>query len=105
MPVPKRPLESLNIWCEYILWANKPWNVWSQTLTTEGGVSVDKIAETTIAYLNAKSAVPKPDQEQAASGTVFLDNATMKQVVDHGVKYWGGPCPDGSQAKACCVIL
>lgn len=80
-------------------------NVWSLTLTTEGGISVDKIAENTIAYLNAKDAVPKPDEEQTANGTVVLDNATIKQVVDHGVNYWGGSCPDGSQAKDCCVIL
>lgn len=62
-------------------------NVWSQTLTTEGGISVDKIAENTIAYLNAKGAVPKPDEEQTESGTFVLDDATIKQVVDHGVKY------------------
>lgn len=77
----------------------------SQTLTIEGGISVDQIAENTIAYLNAKSATPNPDEQQAASGAVLLDTATIKQVVDHGVNYWGGPCPDGSQAKACCVIL
>lgn len=76
-----------------------------QTLTTESGISVDKIAENTVAYLNAKGADPKPDQEQAASGSFLLDNATIKRVVDHGVKYWGGSCPDGSQAKDCCVIL
>lgn len=76
-----------------------------QTLTTEGGISVDKIAENTISYLNSKSATPNPDKQQAASGAVVLDTATIKQVVDHGVNYWGGSCPDGSQAKDCCVIL
>lgn len=76
-----------------------------QTLTTQGGISVDKIAENTIAYLNAKSATPNPDKQQAASGAVVLDTVTIKQVVDHGVSYWGGSCPDGSQAKDCCVIL
>lgn len=102
MPVPKWLLESLKLGLNVFGWLT---NVSWQTLTTESGISVDKIAEDTIAYLNAKGAVPMPDNKQAASDTIVLDNAMIKQVVDHGVNYWGGPCPDGSQAKACCVIL
>lgn len=68
-------------------------------------MSVDAIAEHTFEYLNAKGSVEKPDQVDTASFTAVPDTLTIKQVVDHGIKYWKDPCPDGSQATLCCVIL
>ncbi|KAH8766141.1 hypothetical protein F5883DRAFT_674298 [Diaporthe sp. PMI_573] len=70
-----------------------------QILTTEGGISVDAIAEHTIEYLNAKGAFKKSDQAGPANGAIFLDADAIKQVVDHGVNY--NNCPDGSSAKLC----
>lgn len=77
-----------------------------QTLTTEEGVTVDTIAKETIEYLNSKGAIKKPDQDEAADGAIYLDADVIKQVLDHGVNFMKlGPCPDGSQADLCCIIL
>lgn len=67
-----------------------------QVLATEGGFTVATITEDTIEYLNAKGAFHKHDQEKPAVETLILDTAAIKQVLDHGVKYRGNPCPDGS---------
>lgn len=80
-------------------------NASSQVLAIEGGFTIDTIAEHTIEYLNAKGAPQKHGQGKVASEAFFLDTATIKQVLDHGVNTRDETCPDGSQAKDCCVIL
>lgn len=81
--------------------------VFSQSLVTEHGISVDTIAVDTIEYLNAKGAFEKSEDDETGNMTIFLDAAVIKQVVDHGVSFRS--CPDGSQAKNCgglgCTIL
>lgn len=57
-----------------------------------------------IEYLNTKGAIQNPGQVHSVNKALILDAATIKQVVDHGVTYWGGSCPDGSQSD-CCVIM
>lgn len=72
----------------------------SQVLTNEGGSSIESIAEDTIKYLISKGVIQKPDHNVAGSGAVVLDAEVVKHVLISAYT-----CPDGSQAKWCCVIL
>ncbi|KAJ0124349.1 hypothetical protein J7T55_005687 [Diaporthe amygdali] len=72
----------------------------SLVLTNEGGSSVESIAKDTIEYLISKGVIQKPDHDVAGSGAVVLDAEVVKHVLISAYT-----CPDGSQAKWCCVIL
>ncbi|KAK2606661.1 hypothetical protein N8I77_005395 [Diaporthe amygdali] len=69
-------------------------------LTNEGGSSIESIAGDTIKYLISKGVIQKPDHDVAGSGAVVLDAEIVKHVLISAYT-----CPDGSQAKWCCVIL